>query len=192
LIDGKPYKTLRRHLASHGLTPEEYRQRYNLKPDYPIVSPAYSDARGAMMKQIGLGQKGRAAQAPAAASKAAVTRKSGRPGETKPSNESCEPRVVRSRIGRREPTRANRLDQRLQDGDVLRKPAQFVVLDLIMRRVARVHVGLPQQLKAPPAELVAARPGLDQFRCQWRTVGRIESDAQVKALAISATNSSRA
>ncbi len=38
LIDGKPYKTLRRHLSGHGLTPEQYRERYNLKSDYPLVS----------------------------------------------------------------------------------------------------------------------------------------------------------
>src|SRR5687767_8131466 len=38
LIDGKPYKTLRRHLSRHGLTPDDYRARYGLKHDYPIVS----------------------------------------------------------------------------------------------------------------------------------------------------------
>jgi len=57
LIDGKPYKTLRRHLSNHGLTPEEYRTRYNLKPDYPMVAPAYSERRRAMAKTIGLGRK---------------------------------------------------------------------------------------------------------------------------------------
>ena len=61
LIDGKPYKTLRRHLTSHGLTPEEYRRRYKLKPDYPMVAENYSAARRAMAKKIGLGSKGRAA-----------------------------------------------------------------------------------------------------------------------------------
>ncbi|GAA0298035.1 MucR family transcriptional regulator [Sphingomonas oligophenolica] len=57
LIDGKPYKTLRRHLSTHGLTPEEYRARYYLKADYPMVAPAYSEARRAMAKKIGLGRK---------------------------------------------------------------------------------------------------------------------------------------
>ncbi len=57
LIDGKPYKTLRRHLSTQGLTPEEYRARYGLKPDYPMVAPAYSEARRAMAKKIGLGRK---------------------------------------------------------------------------------------------------------------------------------------
>ena len=57
MIDGKPYKTLRRHLATNGLTPEEYRQRYGLKPDYPMVAEGYSAARSAMAKSLGLGRK---------------------------------------------------------------------------------------------------------------------------------------
>jgi predicted transcriptional regulator len=57
MIDGKPYKTLRRHLSGHGLTPEEYRRRYNLKADYPMVAEAYSAARRAMAQKIGLGRK---------------------------------------------------------------------------------------------------------------------------------------
>jgi predicted transcriptional regulator len=57
MLDGKPYKTLRRHLASNGLTPEEYRSRFNLKADYPMVAPSYSAARSSMAKTIGLGRK---------------------------------------------------------------------------------------------------------------------------------------
>jgi predicted transcriptional regulator len=68
MIDGKPYKTLRRHISTHGLTPEEYRSRYNLKPDYPMVSENYSAVRREMAKKIGLGQKGRAARGAAKAS----------------------------------------------------------------------------------------------------------------------------
>ncbi len=59
MIDGKPYRTLRRHLSTHGLTPEEYRLRYNLKPDYPMVAETYSAQRRAMAKKIGLGTKRR-------------------------------------------------------------------------------------------------------------------------------------
>jgi predicted transcriptional regulator len=66
MIDGKPYKTLRRHLSTYGLTPAEYRQRYNLKADYPMVAPNYSEARRAMAHKIGLGQKGRQTKAAAA------------------------------------------------------------------------------------------------------------------------------
>jgi len=57
MIDGKPYKTLRRHLATNGMTPDEYRTRYGLKADYPMVAPAYSESRSAMAKTIGLGRK---------------------------------------------------------------------------------------------------------------------------------------
>jgi len=63
MIDGKPYKTLRRHLSTHGMTPEQYRERYNLRADYPMVAENYSEARRAMAHKIGLGQKGRAARA---------------------------------------------------------------------------------------------------------------------------------
>ena len=57
MIDGKPYKTLRRHLSTNGLTPAEYRERYGLKADYPMVAENYSESRRAMAKQIGLGRK---------------------------------------------------------------------------------------------------------------------------------------
>jgi predicted transcriptional regulator len=57
MIDGKPYKTLRRHLATHGLSPAEYRERYGLKADYPMVAPTYSENRREMAKKIGLGRK---------------------------------------------------------------------------------------------------------------------------------------
>ena len=65
MIDGKPYKTLRRHLSANGLTPEEYRARYNLKPDYPMVAESYSESRRAMAKTIGLGRKPAQQAAPA-------------------------------------------------------------------------------------------------------------------------------
>lgn len=57
LIDGRPYKTLKRHLATHNLTPEQYRERYNLPKTYPLVAPAYSDARRAVAERLGLGKK---------------------------------------------------------------------------------------------------------------------------------------
>ena len=57
MIDGKPYKTLRRHLSSNGLTPDEYRRRYGLKADYPMVAESYSTHRREMAHKIGLGRK---------------------------------------------------------------------------------------------------------------------------------------
>ena len=65
MIDGKPYKTLRRHLSTNGLTPDEYRQRYGLKADYPMVAATYSESRRAMAHKIGLGRKAGAAVADA-------------------------------------------------------------------------------------------------------------------------------
>lgn len=58
LIDGKPYKSLKRHLAGHGLTPEQYRERYGLKGDYPMVSAGYTEVRRELAKKIGLGRNG--------------------------------------------------------------------------------------------------------------------------------------
>lgn len=61
MIDGKPYKSLKRHLSSHGLTPAEYRERYNLSDDYPMVAPGYSEQRRAVAERLGLGRKRRVA-----------------------------------------------------------------------------------------------------------------------------------
>ncbi len=76
MIDGKPYKTLRRHLATHGLTPEEYRARYKLKADYPMVAQSYSESRREMAKKIGLGRKP-GTKAPAAKTKGGRNSKAG-------------------------------------------------------------------------------------------------------------------
>ena len=56
MIDGKPYASLIRHLRNHGLTPEEYRARYKLSKSYPMVAPAYSQARSAIARTIGFGR----------------------------------------------------------------------------------------------------------------------------------------
>ena len=49
---------LRRHLKSaYGMTPEQYRERWNLRPDYPMVAPKYAEQRSALAKKIGLGTK---------------------------------------------------------------------------------------------------------------------------------------
>ncbi|SFL18109.1 MucR family transcriptional regulator [Methylorubrum salsuginis] len=65
-LDGKPYKTIRRHLTTHGLTPEGYRARFGLPVDYPMVSPNYSAARSELAKAAGLGRGGAAPEAPEA------------------------------------------------------------------------------------------------------------------------------
>ncbi|MEM1138238.1 MAG: MucR family transcriptional regulator [Pseudomonadota bacterium] len=61
LEDGKKFKSLKRHLRTHyDLSPEEYRDKWNLPKDYPMVAPNYAKARSNLAKQMGLGQKGRA------------------------------------------------------------------------------------------------------------------------------------
>lgn len=60
LEDGKKLKMLRRHLMTHyGMTPEDYRAKWNLPKDYPMVAPNYTEKRRELAKQIGLGTKGR-------------------------------------------------------------------------------------------------------------------------------------
>jgi predicted transcriptional regulator len=78
MIDGKPYRTLRRHLTTNGLTPEDYRQRYGLKSDYPMVAPSYSESRSAMAKTIGLGRKAGHKVDQAATGAAKTVRKGGK------------------------------------------------------------------------------------------------------------------
>ncbi|WP_307437425.1 MucR family transcriptional regulator [Labrys monachus] len=56
LEDGKPFKSLKRHLAStYGMTPDDYRAKWGLPADYPMVAPNYAQARSTLAKQMGLG-----------------------------------------------------------------------------------------------------------------------------------------
>lgn len=60
LDDGKKLKMLKRHLMTHyGMTPDDYRAKWGLAADYPMVAPNYAEQRRTLAKQIGLGTKGR-------------------------------------------------------------------------------------------------------------------------------------
>ena len=59
VVDGKPYKTLKRHLTTHGMDFAAYRARYGLPADYPSTAPNYSAQRSALAKSLGLGQIGK-------------------------------------------------------------------------------------------------------------------------------------
>lgn len=60
LEDGKRLKMLKRHLkTAYGMTPEQYRERWGLPPDYPMVAPNYARQRSALAKEIGLGTRAR-------------------------------------------------------------------------------------------------------------------------------------
>ena len=58
LEDGQKFKSLKRHLMTHyNMTPEEYREKWGLPADYPMVAPAYAEARSRLAKEMGLGQR---------------------------------------------------------------------------------------------------------------------------------------
>jgi predicted transcriptional regulator len=60
LEDGKRFKSLKRHLRTqYGMTPEQYRDKWSLPPDYPMVAPNYAVARSQLAKKMGLGQQRR-------------------------------------------------------------------------------------------------------------------------------------
>jgi predicted transcriptional regulator len=60
LEDGKKFKSLKRHLRTqYNMTPEHYREKWGLAPDYPMVAPKYAEARSQLAKQMGLGQQRR-------------------------------------------------------------------------------------------------------------------------------------
>ncbi|WP_127076550.1 MucR family transcriptional regulator [Rhodomicrobium lacus] len=86
LEDGKKFKSLKRHLKTHyDLSPEEYREKWGLPHDYPMVAPAYAAARSNLAKSMGLGQRNAAKpaspvqSAPAAAPKTAAKGRGRRP-----------------------------------------------------------------------------------------------------------------
>ena len=60
LEDGRKFKSLKRHLRTqYAMTPEQYRDKWGLAPDYPMVAPSYAKARSALAKEMGLGQQRR-------------------------------------------------------------------------------------------------------------------------------------
>src|SRR5687768_14644625 len=74
LDDGKKFKSLKRHLrTAYGLTPEQYREKWHLPVDYPMVAPNYAKARSELAKEMGLGQQRKKAVAKAATPSAKVS-----------------------------------------------------------------------------------------------------------------------
>jgi predicted transcriptional regulator len=61
-IDGRPYKTLKRHLSTHGMSAEDYRRTYGLPNDYPMVCKTYSEHRSQLARTLGLGRPRQEAQ----------------------------------------------------------------------------------------------------------------------------------
>ena len=96
MIDGKPYKTLKRHLASHGLSPNEYRERYGLPKSYPLVAPNYSEARRAVATKLGLGRKPVNAKKPAEAAPAPAASTASTPKSAPAKTSSAKPAAEKS------------------------------------------------------------------------------------------------
>ena len=84
--DGKPYKTLRRHLTIRGLTPEAYREKWGLPRDYPMVTASYSDQRSKLALALGLGQQRKKAAEP----EATVSDKPKRAGRPRKAKEAAD------------------------------------------------------------------------------------------------------
>lgn len=83
MIDGKPYKMLKRHLSLHGYTPESYREAFDLPRDYPMVSADYAEKRRGLALKIGLGRKAEPEAKPARKPRASKAAKSGTAAKTK-------------------------------------------------------------------------------------------------------------
>ena len=80
LDDGKKFKSLRRHLSTLGMTPDQYRAKWSLPADYPMVAANYAAVRSEMAKRIGLGQMRKNA-APGQKTSTAAPAKRGRPAK---------------------------------------------------------------------------------------------------------------
>ncbi|MCJ2123143.1 MucR family transcriptional regulator [Methylobacterium sp. J-077] len=89
-IDGKPYKTLKRHLTGNGMTIEQYRERYGLPRDYPSTAASYSEQRSALAKSLGLGQQRKKVAPKTAAPAAAVSEKPKRAGRPRKAKETTD------------------------------------------------------------------------------------------------------
>lgn len=75
LEDGTKLKMLKRHLSKLGMTPKQYREKWNLPADYPMTAPSYAAQRSSIAKKIGLGSKGRGAKEPAKKGKTSAKKK---------------------------------------------------------------------------------------------------------------------
>ena len=90
LEDGKRYKSLKRHLTGRGLSPEQYREKWGLPRDYPMVAPNYAKQRSELAKALGLGQlrRSRAEATPVESAPEPTKKARGRPKRTAEAPES--------------------------------------------------------------------------------------------------------
>jgi predicted transcriptional regulator len=89
LEDGKQYKTLKRHLGKLGLTAEEYRAKWGLPADYPMVAPSYAAKRSELARSSGLGQMRRKNATPSSDEKVAASAEAAKPKRRTPSKKAA-------------------------------------------------------------------------------------------------------
>ena len=89
-IDGKPYKTLKRHLTGNGITVEQYCERFGLPRDYPMTAASYSEMRAGLARSLGLGQRRRKAVPEAADLSETTSEKPRRAGRTRKAKDAAE------------------------------------------------------------------------------------------------------
>lgn len=171
MIDGKPYKTLKRHLASHGLSPNDYRERYGLPKSYPLVAPNYSEARRAVATKLGLGRKpvnAKKAPEPAAAPASAAPA-APKPAVTKPAP-AAKPAAAKA------PAKAP-----IAKAAATKAPAAKPV-EAKKPAETKTSAAKPAEAKAPaakaaPAKAPAAKPAASRKRLSIATPAAPKKDA---------------
>lgn len=149
LIDGKPYKTLKRHLTANGLTEKEYRERYNLPASYPMVAPNYSQMRSAVAQSYGLGKKSTAPTSalPAAADNAASADAPAAKAQKAPAKPAARKTSSKGGAAKTEPVAAS--IAKAEKGPAAARPAARTKLSIFGSKVK--HVGSSDTSKGEAA-----------------------------------------
>ena len=110
LITGEKFRTLKRHLRGNGLTEAEYRQRYNLPADYPLVAPSYSEMRRSVARNMGLGSRRGAVKTKVSGSRQPQV--SGAEAAASPSGKKSAAKALNGSRGKAEPQKAREMESR--------------------------------------------------------------------------------
>ena len=145
--DGKPYKTLRRHLTLRGLTPEAYRAKWGLPGDYPMTSANYSAHRSQLARDLGLGQQRRKSYARTAT--VAETVSDAPKGASKAADKTADKGAEKSAA------RASKPDA-VEDGKVDTKAAETSTVESTAAEAKSAKPKVSRAKAKKPAEAVAA------------------------------------
>ena len=154
LIDGRKFKTLKRHLALQGLTPEAYRERYGLKSDYPMVAPSYSEHRREVARKLGLGRKPAVESAQSAPETLAVAAEA---TPAKPKRDPAKPRAAKAAAPKAKTTGARASKNapaaaQSASESIIAEPVPTPTKPIsAKRRMARVTASSAEANASPPA-----------------------------------------